>query len=84
MREMTPQEKADLKALDERLRIQFPKARLEEGCKYMRWAVLDDQFGASGSTFIEVMAKALKAHGWFHGKVCGKQQTIFFFMPWFD
>lgn len=62
----------------------MPQARLEDGCKYARWAVLGHEFLELRDGFIAPMAKHLGAHGYFNGTVCGKRQLIFFFMPFFD
>lgn len=83
MRDITPEEKDQLAKLDAKLRRMAPQFRLEEGCKYMRWAVLDHQLTELQPSFIEPMARTLGADGYFNGTVLGKRQLIFFFMPWF-
>lgn len=84
---MTPEEQDQLAKLDARLRVELPQFRLEEGCKYMRWAVLDHDPDSDlvelHEDFIKAIAKGIGADGFFNGTVLGKRQLIFFFMPWF-
>lgn len=71
-----------LEILDSCIRQKLPESKLSEGCKFARWAELDGIHLFQQSPFYDTIYD----HNYelFIGKICGKEKTIFMFLPYFD
>lgn len=71
-----------LATLDALIKDRLPDAKLSEGCRFARWAELDGiklyRMSPFYGTSYDYNYKL------FIGTICGKEKTIFMFLPYFD
>lgn len=71
-----------LAELDALIKERLPEAKLSEGCRFARWAEFDGIHLFKLSPFYDTPYDY--NYEMFIGTICGKEKTIFMFLPYFD